>query len=254
MSNFLRETRLVFVRNMLVTIRTPVWVFLGLFQPVLYLLLFAPLLNNVQMEGFGDTKAINIFAPGLLVLTAIFGTGFAGFNVIEDLRNGVVERFRVTPASRVALLLGMVLRDVVIFLVQCALLLGVAALMGLDIKSAGGLVMLFGLMALLALMMASISYALAMILKDEGSLAATLSTFTQPLMLLSGVLLPLTLAPKWMQTAADVTPFSHAVDATRSLVGGDLGDNGVALGFGITAALAIVAMLWATRVFRSATA
>jgi ABC-2 type transport system permease protein len=253
MLKFLRDTQLLFKRNLTGTLRNPVWVFIGLFQPVLYLLLFAPLLDGLQMPGFGQTSSLNIFTPGLLVMMALFSAGFAGFNVLDDLHAGVVERLRVTPASRLALLLGMVLRDVLVFLAQCGLLVATAVLMGLHADLLG-LVLLFGLLGLLGLMMASASYALAIIIKDHGALAASLNIIMQPLLLLSGVLLPLTLAPKLLQTLAQFNPFAHTVAAARALVNGHLGDQSILLGFGFVAVLAVLAILWATRTFRHATA
>ncbi len=253
MTVFLRDTRLLFGRNMRNTLRNPVWMMMGLFQPVLYLLLFAPLLNSLSLPGFGRSNALTVFAPGLLIMMAMFGTGYAGFVVIDDLRNGVVERFRVTPASRVALLLGMVLRDVLILLAQSALLLVVAALMGLY-ADLPGVLLLIALMVLIGTMMASISYALGLIFKDEGALSATLSAVLLPLQLLSGVLLPLTLVPKILQLMAALNPFAHAVDAARALVNGNLTDSAVLLGFGFVGVFAVLAVAWASRVFRQATA
>jgi ABC-2 type transport system permease protein len=250
---FLIETRLLLGRSLRATLRNPVWMLFGLFQPALYLLLFEPLLNKLTLPGFGHTSAINIFAPGLLIMMALFSAGFAGFNVCEDLRHGVIERLRVTPASRVAMLLGMVLRDVITFLVQCLLLIVIALFMGLTLNIPGVLI-LFVLMTLIALMVASVSYALAFLLKDEGSLAAALNTFALPLMLLSGVTLPLTLAPQILQNIAKFTPFSHAVDAARSLVNGQLGDQSVAIAFIFMGVLMVLGVFWATRVFRKAVA
>lgn len=250
---FLLEVRLLLGRCLKGTLRNPMWIILGLFQPVLYLVLFAPLLTNLKMPGFADTNSMNVFTPGLLIMMAMFSAGFAGFNVCQDLRSGVIERLRVTPASRVAMLLGMVLRDVIIFLAQCVLLVLIAMLMGMSVDPIGVLV-LFALMTLIALMMASASYAVGFILKNEGALAAALNTVTLPLMLLSGVMLPLTLAPQVLQNIARFTPFSHAVDAARALVNGHLSDQSIGLAFGITAVLLVLAVFWTTRVFRKATA
>jgi len=250
---FLLEVRLLLGRSLRGTLRNPVWMIMGLFQPVLYLLLFAPLLNNLKMPGFAHANSLNIFTPGLLVMMALFSAGFAGFNVCEDLRSGVIERLRVTPASRVAMLLGMILRDVIIFLAQCTLLVLIAILMGMTIDPPGALV-LFGLMTAIAVMMASASYAVGFILKNEGALAATLNTVTLPLMLLSGVMLPLSLAPQILQNIAKFTPFSHAVDAARALVNGHLTDQSVGIAFAIIGGLLILAVFWAARVFRKATA
>lgn len=101
------------------TLRNPVWVFLGLFQPVLYLLLFAPLLDPLSgAPGFPAGDGLAVFTPAAMIMLGMFGTTFVGFGLIAQLRAGVVERLRVTPASRLALLLGSALRDVVQLLVQ----------------------------------------------------------------------------------------------------------------------------------------
>ena len=83
-------------------------------------------------------------------------------------------------------------------LAQSLVLLGVAWLMGLRAGVPGVAVALV-LVALIGVMSASCSYALALVLKDENSFAPTMNFFVLPLLLLSGILLPLTLAPGWMQ-------------------------------------------------------
>jgi ABC-2 type transport system permease protein len=250
----IRDTQLIFGRSVKVSLRNPVWLILGVFQPILYLLLFAPLLDGLAgAPGFTGNNALNIFTPGLLIMMALFGSAFVGFGVIEDLRSGVVERLRVTPASRLALLLGMVLRDIVMLLVQSALLVSVATLMGLRADPLG-LVMMFGLPGLIGVTLASVSYAIALAVKDEGALAASVNTFTVPLMLLSGIMLPMALAPQIIRTIASFNPFAHAVNAARALVNGDMGNTAILSGFGLVALLAVVAVIWAVRSFRQATA
>lgn len=250
----IRDTWLILGRSLLVTRRNPIWVILGLFQPILYLLLFAPLLDGLAgVPGMGSGSSFNLFTPGLMVLTALYSAAFVGFGVIDDLRAGVLERLRVTPVSRLALLLGMVLRDVLVLLTQSAILVIIATVMGLRADPLG-LVALFGLMALIGLLMASVSYALALTVKDENALASSLNTFMLPLTLLSGIMLPLTLAPQIIRTLAELNPFAHAVDAARALVNGNLSDSAVPFGFVFVAVLCIAAIMWAVRVFRTATA
>jgi ABC-2 type transport system permease protein len=253
MTNFLRHMRLMFGRSLKRTIREPAWIMIGLFQPVLYLLLFAPLLDNLALPGYGETSSLNIFVPGLLVMITLFGLGYAGFGILDDLRNGVIERFRVTPANRLALVLGMILHDVVVFLASCGVLMVVAALMGFrgDLL---GLVVIFGLLALMGLMVASFSYALGLIFRDESPLAATLSTLTLPLLLLSGVLLPLTLAPDLLQTIAEFNPFLHIVEASRALIHGDFAHDSIIIAFAAVIMMMVITMQWAVSLFRRATA
>ena len=100
MRKFLRETRLIFKRNFIRTLRNPMWMFIGMMQPILYLAFFAPLLDGLRIPGFGQGSSLNGFMPGLLVMMAMFGMAFSGSAVLPDLHDGVIERFRVTPASR----------------------------------------------------------------------------------------------------------------------------------------------------------
>lgn len=110
--HFARVTWLVFTRAMRLSIRNPVWVIIGIMRPILYLTLFGPLLEPVaNTPGFPPGDAWQVFTPGLIVLLGLFGAAFVGFGLIAEWRAGVVDRMRVTPAARGALLMGRVLRD-----------------------------------------------------------------------------------------------------------------------------------------------
>ena len=101
----IHDTRLMFVRNMRNTIRSPIFVFASMFQPLMYLALFMPLLSGLGgVPGLPAGKTVDVFIPGLLVLQALFGTAFVGFSLIDDIRGGVIERFLVTPVKRSAIL------------------------------------------------------------------------------------------------------------------------------------------------------
>src|ERR1700724_4746224 len=104
--------------------RNPAWVVIGVVQPALYLLLFAPLLKSIAaVPGFPKGGAYNVFVPGLLVQLGMFGAAGVGFSLIAELRMGVIERLRVTPVSRGSLLLGRALRDVMSILTQSLILI-----------------------------------------------------------------------------------------------------------------------------------
>jgi ABC-2 type transport system permease protein len=186
-----------------------------------------------------------------MVMMAIFGVGFAGFGIIGRLRSGFIERMRVTPVSRLAMILGSLAVDMCLFLIQIALLVAVGLLLGFR-PSAGGLALLALLLILAGMAMACFSYALALLIRDEGGLAASVNLFVLPLMLLSGILLPLTLAPDILQNVAKFNPFAYAVDASRALVAGDFGAASVIKAFIIIGVLAAITTFWATRSMRQA--
>jgi ABC-2 type transport system permease protein len=243
------ETLVVFQRQMRILLRNPVWVFFGLTQPIIYLVLFGPLLKNVTGGGLGGDASWRIFVPGLLMQLAIFGAGFAGFGIIQELREGVIDRQRVTPARRLSLILGRTLSNTVTIGVQGAVLVAVAIPFGLR-PSWGGVASSVVLICLLAVGISAASYAMGLILKDEDAFAPFIQGVSLPLLLLSGVLLPMSLAPGWLSTASKINPLTHVVDGTRSLFRGDFGDGDVLLGAGIALALSALLAWWGTRIFQ----
>jgi ABC-2 type transport system permease protein len=244
MRKLLSDTFLLGNNELLLQVRDPLWLFFGLFQPIVYLLLFAPFLTGIaNTPGFPTGSAIQFFAPGLLILNALFNGAFAGFGLIDKLRSGFLERIRVTPVARIAIVLGFVLRNSVVLIVQSALLLLTALFFGLHIDPAGTLVLAL-LMTLIGITMASLSYAIALMVKDEGTLAAVTNFFTLPVMLLSGVMLPVAFAPAAIRTIARLDPFMYAVDAARALLNGVLSDPSVLRALALFSLLGVIT-LWA---------
>ena len=131
----LLETGLLFKRRMIEQFRSPIWLFMAFTNPLLYLLLFAPLLGGLPMVGSGGVA--NTFVPGLLVLFALnSGTGIA-WQINHELQTGVTERLRVSPVNRFSLLMGNVLKDMVMFLITALLLIIVSSFAGFDIHLGG---------------------------------------------------------------------------------------------------------------------
>jgi ABC-2 type transport system permease protein len=133
-----------------------------------------------------------------------------------------------------------------VLIAQCVLITIVAIPFGLNINGFGFLLSLL-LYALIGISMASISYGFALIFKIEDALAPTLNILTLPLSLLSGIILPLALAPVWLQDLSKINPFSYAVDATRALFAGDFSNVGILEGFVAIAVLTVLVFLWGLR-------
>ena len=221
----IRDTWLIFRRSLVLTIRQPTWIVFGMMVPVLYLVLFGPLLEGAVAGADAGTNAFNWFVPGLIVQIAIFGTAFGGFGLIAEMRYGVVERMRVTPISRAAMLLGRSLRDVV------------------------SILPVLGLLVLIGLSVAPLSYAAGLVLKSEDAFAPLINAVALPLLLLSGILLPMTLAPDWLQFLSTINPLTHAVDAARALFNADWGNPDIAIGVAITSIFAVFAVWVGSRAF-----
>lgn len=248
----LRETRLIFIRSALPVLHKPSVIAVGLSQPLLYLVLFGPLLRGISGGAGGSGGSGGSwqwFVPGIMVQMALFGTAYAGFNLMPEIRSGTLERLRVTPVSRTALLLGRVLRDVALLVVQSALLAAVSTIFGFR-GAIGPILIALALLAVLGIAIGSVSYAVALKVREEYAFAPILGLTALPAMLLSGVLLPMAFAPRWLYDLSRANPLSHVVDAERAIIAGQWGAPAVWLGPLVAVALAVVCVAWGTRTFR----
>jgi ABC-2 type transport system permease protein len=245
---FLRESHIVFRRQLRMNLRNPAWVIIGMLQPVLYLLLFGPLLKPL-ISQFGATNAYTFFVPGMLVQLGIFGAFFAGFSLIGEWREGVIEAERVTPASRTALLVGRLYRDLLQLLVQALILIGLGYALGMD-APLSGIVVGTLLTLLIGGACAAASNALALTVKSEDVMAPVINMVMMPVLLLSGILLPMTIGPAWLETASAFMPIRHVVDGVRNAFGGDFASSGLLWGTAWALLLFALALWWGTATFR----
>lgn len=247
MKRFFQDTWLTFVRAFRPSLRAPGTLIAGTLVPLFYLVLFGPLLGQTGTGvGVGSWQW---FVPGMLIQLTLFITVNSGFTLIPDTRSGVLERMRVSPVSRVALLLGRVLKDVVLLLVQALMLVALAVVLGFRAPVLP-MVLAFLMLGIVAIAVGFVSYALAMKLKHEYLLAPVVSGLAVPMMLLSGVLLPMDFGPAWLYAVSRANPLTHVVDAERAIVAGDLVSTTVLVGVLVALALFAASMAWAVRTFR----
>lgn len=249
-----RDTRLLYHRHIVQMIRNPVWLFVGFSTPLLYLLLFTPLLKHISATGNGSTGSVlDVFLPGILSLLA-FASGISGgFGTIFELQSGVIERLRVTPSSRFAILMGPLLSGMSMMFVFDAVVVAVAAGLGYSIDWPG-LALMAVLLAVLMICMSSFSVATALVTKEISSFAAIVNGLNLPILLLAGVLLPISLGPTWMRVLAHFNPLYYAVQAARSLSAGSFSSAAVWQAFAVLVPLCVLVVAWATSVFRRAVA
>ncbi|MGN6252247.1 MAG: ABC transporter permease [Marmoricola sp.] len=247
-TSFWAECFIVFRRQLRMNLRNPAWVIIGMLQPILYLLLFGPLLKPL-IGQFGAENAYTFFVPGMLVQLGVFGAFFAGFSLIGEWREGVIEAERVTPASRTALLLGRLLRDLLQLLVQALILVGLGYALGM---TAGALGVITGVVITMLIggACAAASNALALTTKSEDVMAPVINMVMMPVLLLSGILLPMTIGPAWLQRASDFMPIRWIVDAVRSAFGGGFDHSVMFWGTGWSIVLFALAVWWGTATFR----
>ncbi len=248
-----RDTWLLFHRYTVQMLRNPVWLFVGFSTPLLYLVLFTPLLRHFSGPQTSSATVIDLFLPGILALLAFASGMSGGFGTIFELQSGVIERLRVTPASRFAILMGPLLSGMLMMFVFDAVVVAAATGFGYSLHW-GGLAVLVVLLGILMVTMSAFSVATALVTKDISSFAAIINGLNLPVLLLAGVLLPISLGPTWMRFLAHFNPLYYAVEGARALSVGSFTDPAVWQAFAVLVPLCIVVVTWATSVFRRAVA
>lgn len=237
----LTDTAIVTSRELRPVLGDPFSIIFSLVQPIFFLALFGPLLAS----NLGDELPGQVwqwFVPAILVMISLFGSSAVGSNLLYEMQTGAHERMLVTPLSRSSLLVGRAMKEIITLVAQAVLVVLVMLPFGFRFSLPGALAGLV-LLAVLGVGISSLSYALAIaVRKQDWMFWAVQQTFLFPLMILSGMLLPLEGGPGWMQVAARVNPLTHVVEAQRALFAGDFGAPAVAWGFvaaGLTAALGL---------------
>ena len=177
-------------------------------------------------------------------MTALFGSTFVGFGFIDEMRHGVVERMRVTPMSRTATVLGRTPAGRRACSCSRASILVVARdPVRPDDRPAGLRRRVRAARASSGSMLGPISYAMALVIGSEDALAPLTQAIALPLLLLSGVMLPMSLAPEWLRTIAPLNPLYHATLAIRALFNAEFSSPDVVTGIVTTGVFALLSHL-----------
>ncbi|HKV38539.1 MAG TPA: ABC transporter permease [Blastocatellia bacterium] len=243
------------VRHLRALMRQPWYIAITLVQPIIWLVLYGELFKKVvELPGFRAGSYIDFLAPGVIVMTALFASGWTGMGLIRDLNNGVMDRFLVTPVSRVALIAGRLASLMVGNLIQTAILVVLALIMGARfIRGPGALVglgVLVGCSLLLAAAFGSLSLGLALTVRREESVIGAVNLVLLPLVFLSPVFMDKSLVPRWILNVARFNPVSWTVDAGRGALNSNP-DWGLILTHSLYLAVLAGVCIWvATRAFR----
>ena len=233
--------------------RQPWFVAVTLVQPLIWLLLFGELFKSVgDLPGFGDESYIAYLAPGIVVMSALFSSGWSGMATIEEINRGVTDRLLVSPVRRSALIAGRVVQSAVVIVVQSVVMVGIALAVGASFPGGVlGVIVLILLAALLGSALAALSNALALVTRQEESLIGAVTFLVLPLTFLSTALVNTDLMPGWMRTVADLNPVDWAIEAGRSAVAASPDWGLVAGNVALLTALLVACGALATTAFRS---
>lgn len=233
------------------TIRMPMWAFFTVIQPLIWLIIFGQLFQNMaRLPGFPSGSYIDFFAPGAIIMTVLFGSSWSGISLLRELNYGVVDKMLVTPISRVSIVLSRVLHSTLTVLLQCIIIIMIAVLMGTHIeRGMTGISLTMLVVFLLAICFSGISNGLAIWLKKEEPLVVMGNMLTLPLMFISSAMVPRDYLPVWIKTLSLINPIDYAVNAIRAQFSGQIDIEIFIKDIAILLAFAIIAITTATYLF-----
>jgi ABC-2 type transport system permease protein len=246
------DTMTVLVRELRPTLRSPFSVIFSMIQPLFFLSLFGPLL--ISISGEPAAEVLQTFVPGILVMSALFAASTTGANLLMEIQTGSHERMLVTPLSRPSLLVGRALKEILPLVAQASIIVLAVIPFGFRLEPAGAVLGL-ALLATFGVGLGALSYTLALAVQsDDWIFWSVQQTLVFPLLLLSGMLLPIEDGPAWLRTLSRFNPLTHIVDAERRLFDGDLADVHVLYGVAAALAVAVVGLTVGVRAMQRATA
>jgi ABC-2 type transport system permease protein len=215
--DFIQETLALTKRLFIQLQRRPSTLIAGIIQPLMWLILFGALFQNVPPGLFGDRINYGQFlGAGILVFTAFAGALNAGLPVMFDREFGFLNRLLVAPlASRFSIVAASTIYMVTLSFIQSAVIIAFGAFLGSGLPDIFGLAMISLIIFLLVLGVTGLSLGLTFALPGHIELIAVIFVTNLPLLFASTALAPLSFMPKWLQIVASLNPLSYAIEPIR---------------------------------------
>jgi ABC-2 type transport system permease protein len=236
----------------------PVQLIVSLIQPIVWLALFGKALNfgsfisgsgaspaqqNAILQSFfGTTSYFSFLACGMLAFIVLFTSAFSGMSVVFDRRFGFLNKALSTPVARGSIVMGKILQSVGRSLVQAAIILVIAVLLGMDTThfTVPGIAGTFVVVFLMGMGLSALFTMLALRSADWQTQMAIINLINLPLLFASNALFPTKIMPTWLQDVVKVNPVSYANDATRQLLIGATGMNNLLVDFAVLIGFAAI--------------
>ncbi|MFG1679631.1 ABC transporter permease [Nonomuraea sp. NPDC049269] len=234
--------------------RMPTFLVIGLVQPVIWLLLFGQLFRSVvNLPGFAYGGGfLRFLTPGVVMMTALFASAWAGTTYLQDIDRGVMDRLLTSPASRSAMMYATMAYQAIQTVIQSLIIVVIALVAGARFPGGiAGVGVTVLAAVLLTLIFSALSNAVALLTRQQATLIAISQFTTLPLMFLSSAVMDLHLAPGWVGDVARYNPMELAVVAARQAMLARTDWSTVWTHLGLLTAAVLVMGFLATRAFRT---
>lgn len=198
----------------------------SLLTPLLFLALFGAGFNRLVGELAPGVDLVTFMFPGIVAMTVIMPSLFAGMSVVWDREFGFLREVLVAPLNRTGVALGKIGGGAAVATLEGLLLLLLAPLVGVTFGAAGFLELL-PLLLLLSMSLSAFGILVGLRLRSQETFQTVMALLVFPILFLSGIFFPVEATPSWMTVAAKLNPVTYGVDAIRQvLLGGGASAEG----------------------------
>jgi ABC transporter DrrB family efflux protein len=246
------DTLTITRRNLLVWMRVPAYLMFTVIQPVMFVLLFRYVFGGaipVHVRG----GYVNFLMPGIIGQTAAFATFGTAIALAQELKKGVIDRFRSMPMARSAVLAGRLVADTGRMLLTILIIVAVGYAVGFRFTNGvGAAVAMVVLATVFGLAICCISAYTGLAIGDEESVQAFGLIWLFPITFLSSAFVPIATMPGWLQAFANNQPVTYVINTMRALALGGPVEASLWKSIAWLAGIFIVFLPLAVRAYRRA--
>jgi ABC-2 type transport system permease protein len=215
-------------------LRQPIFLFFSLIQPLVWFLLFTQAFSSIgklaipQQGGLppitfenltGTSSYVTFFTAAVIIQTIASSALQAGIGLVNDLDSGFMDKMRVAPISKSAILFGKLFSDAISTIIEVVIILVIGLALGVNIASGIlGVLLILAIAATFGIAWSGISLFVALTTKSSQTTLSVGLLTTFPLLFLSASVMPIELLPSWVQQVARVNPFTYIAQAFQNLI------------------------------------
>lgn len=228
--------------------------FMSIFQPLLFLVLFSQIFGSMaNLPGFPYDTYLQFLVPAIIAMTALSSAFQSGLGTVADVEDGMLDKFLIAPIHRVSIMAGRILSDGARIIVQAAVVIFAAYLMGARYETGlVGILMMIFLASIFGMAWAGLSNIVALRTQNAELTMVIGIVLLFPILFLSTGFMPSALLPDWLDTVAQLNPLTYLINAERALVNDGWDWTLIFKSIGVTVVLGAVTLTGATRAFRKA--
>jgi ABC-2 type transport system permease protein len=228
-------------------------------MPLIWLALLGNALGGMVGEGSDSLPQgmsyVQFIAPGIIGMTILFTSIFAGISIIFDREFGFLKEILVAPVSRLSIVLGKAFGGTTTAMIQGMIMFVLALVIGVKFSSEFGLGLGFLIaivfMFLIGLSFVSMGIAIASKIESMEGFQMIMSFLVMPMFFLSGALYPLDSLPGWLKILTYIDPLTYGIDGLRGAIQGtDVAHFPILVDLGVLSLFCILILLLGAYIFK----